>query len=448
MVRGACKEPSTPSSMQAEVLVNHAAELVAPYLLWAPWPLLANAGAGVVLLYMGAIAASGSYATIQLITVAPVVASVRLPLWGRRTNGRSKVKVDGPELEPNARGQSGDAPRKAAPPPQPPPPALPLWRRAFDVAFCILIAWKSIEPIRESLSPSPWLHTYDSFLTVNSYGVFGFVNSRRYALGLAVTASALLPNGTSVPLVEGRSLGLPCLPGDPARPPCFHAFPPGFHRLLDWDVWIRTTASLEHAVDSGQLRLQPGSPPQRGVRLMPPSLLHALDALLKGDDGVARGLFEQPSARVALLGREAEAKAAVLAAAAAAGGGVSSLSVTVRSTLYHYEFANLTDPWGAEGRGGGRWWRRHRLRSVEPEVFKGRLPLPGPTPPVEDVLAALQQWIDARQPTVLFWSAAVLGATWSKPRAWLLLAPLVGFCATQAAFLLPSAASGNSTKPL
>lgn len=43
-------------------------------------------------------------------------------------------------------------------------------QRLSVAGFVFLIGWKSIEPIKESLSPSPWLRTYDQYYTVNSYG--------------------------------------------------------------------------------------------------------------------------------------------------------------------------------------------------------------------------------------------------------------------------------------
>lgn len=44
---------------QGEVILNHAAELVAPYLLWAPWPLVANAGAALIITYMAVLLSLG-----------------------------------------------------------------------------------------------------------------------------------------------------------------------------------------------------------------------------------------------------------------------------------------------------------------------------------------------------------------------------------------------------
>lgn len=379
---------------QAEVLVNHVAELVAPYLLWAPWPVVANAGAAVIIAYMGAIAASGSYATIQLITVAPVVASWQLTgAVGAGAHELASSVASAPAED--ASGKSKAAPAGTVPAP------LPRWRFVVDALLLALIAWRSIEPVRESLSTSPWLATYDSFYAVNSYGVFGFVNARRYGLGLSVSASCNLANGTVVRLAEGRPLDLPCLPGSPSRMPCLQALaPPGYHRMLDWDVWIHTTASLEGAVDNG--RVGGDRPQPQRLLLVPPSLRRALTSLLAGDDDVAQALFEQPSARVALLGDTAAGEGGPCAGVA--------VDVAVRSVLHRFEFAEAV----AEPLQSGRWWRRRRVPGVEPEVFPGRLLLPraeavsalGDLPGATVVRA----WLRTRQPTVLLWAAAVMAA--------------------------------------
>ena len=378
---------------QAEVLVNHAAELVAPYLLWAPWPTLANTGAAVILTYMAAIAASGSYATIQLITIAPVVASWQTTKAAEVRPAEMGAVADD---EGDENGKDKERTRASAP--------LPWWRIGLDAILLGLIAWRSIEPVRESLSPSPWLHTYDSFLAVNSYGVFGFVNARRYALGLSVSASCALENGTVVPLVRGRPLDLPCLPGDPTRAPCIHTFfPLGYHRMLDWDVWIRTTASLEGAVESGRIGGASGG--QQQLHLVPPSLGQAISGLLAGDDSIARALFEKPSARSALLG---DSNSYGLC-------GDVPVTVTVRSVLQRYEFSeDLSAPWVS-----GRWWRRWRVPGVHAEEFTGRLAPPALAK--ADAASAVVSWLQLRLTTVLLVLAAIAALSAHVMQRWLRL---------------------------
>ena len=332
---------------QFEVLVNHVAELAAPYLLWAPWPVVANAGAAVIIGYLVAIAISGSYATIQLITIAPLVAAWQSPGFVVLAPAPND-----PQTCDDASGKAKKSTISQAP--------LPVWRTIVDCCFLALIALRSIEPVRESFSPSPWLHTYDSFYTVNAYGVFGFVNTRRFGLGLAASASCSLPNGSTLKIVEGRSLDLPCLPGNPMRMPCAHVmFPPGFHRMLDWDVWIHTTASLEALIDSG--RVGGASAHQQKLQLVPQSLRIAVSRLLEGNDETARALFDSPTALAVLLGPDASAHAPC-----------SRVNVSVRSVLFNYSFASVSQPF----LGDGKWWQRRRVQGVAAEIFHGHLFLP------------------------------------------------------------------------
>jgi hypothetical protein len=174
----------------------------------------------------------------------------------------------------------------------------------------VFILIKSIAPLQELFSPSPWLHFYDEYFFVNSQGVFGFINQRRAQPVMHFThdpfphppscrdsatspfmgdngkhlvcgelapfcahpqhgrairetcpatcgycAAAAAPSASEAPstqlnadatatAISWSPLGFKNLPGDPLQRPFFNS---PFHYRFDWEVWIRTTASMDRA---------------------------------------------------------------------------------------------------------------------------------------------------------------------------------------------------------
>ena len=169
-------------------------------------------------------------------------------------------------------------------------------RNLVYICLIIFIAYKSAAPIQELFTDSPWLHTYDDYYFVTSQGVFGFINSNRVVLTLQYTLDdhpdfregksscrdskqtglqnergemlkcSDLANfcthkqygaqirsecpkscgvcSQSIPYdVEWKNLDFKNLPGSLDRAPWFNS---PIHYRFDWEVWIHTTASMEH----------------------------------------------------------------------------------------------------------------------------------------------------------------------------------------------------------
>ncbi|KAJ9455996.1 hypothetical protein DIPPA_17194 [Diplonema papillatum] len=138
------------------------------------------------------------------------------------------------------------------------------WLRCVvTVALVAFVGYKSCDPLLDMFAVQPWLHYYDDYFFVNAQGVFGFVNQKRVVAALEIREHQ---GGT------WTSLDLPSLPGSPNRAPAYHS---PYHYRLDWEVWIRTTASMEDRV------------PMPGQSALPAFIERALYRLLAGDTEVA-----------------------------------------------------------------------------------------------------------------------------------------------------------------
>eukprot|EP00397_Hematodinium_sp_SG-2012_P008043 GEMP01008097.1.p1 GENE.GEMP01008097.1~~GEMP01008097.1.p1 ORF type:complete len:957 (+),score=160.17 GEMP01008097.1:96-2966(+) len=151
------------------------------------------------------------------------------------------------------------------------------WGHGLAIAaLACVIAVKSVDPLRELFTPAPWINTYDPLFIMNSQGVFGFINQHRLQPVFEFTHNV---NTT----IEWKPLDFKCLPGSVDRTPCLMS---PYHYRLDWETWIRTTASLEdfiHHPHGGEV-LQEN---------LPPFLRNLINRLLHGDDD-AMGLMGRP----------------------------------------------------------------------------------------------------------------------------------------------------------
>eukprot|EP00039_Didymoeca_costata_P005376 m.81129 g.81129 ORF g.81129 m.81129 type:complete len:871 (+) comp12791_c0_seq2:263-2875(+) len=169
--------------------------------------------------------------------------------------------------------------------------------KAIAVVLFAFICVKSVDPLKELHSASPWLHFYDDYFFVNAQGVFGFINKERTTLLLEYTHAhvtksrkcvdrkessfrdnsgntmeckqlagfcghpqhgqgirTLCPASCGIcdPVLENKDTNITWhplefknLPGpDVTRMPSFNS---PYHYRLDWEVWIHTTASMEGA---------------------------------------------------------------------------------------------------------------------------------------------------------------------------------------------------------
>ncbi|CAJ1355206.1 unnamed protein product, partial [Effrenium voratum] len=131
----------------------------------------------------------------------------------------------------------------------------------------------------ELFGPAPWINSYDQWFLMNSQGVFGFINQHRVQVVLKYTHDA----SPGSPSAVWKPLDFKCLPGSPERRPCFMS---PYHYRLDWETWIRVTASLE------SLWAQK-APPESYHQHLPDFLQALVVKILNGDDDAA-GLMGVP----------------------------------------------------------------------------------------------------------------------------------------------------------
>lgn len=147
------------------------------------------------------------------------------------------------------------------------------------VAIVMFMVYKSKDPIKELFGPAPWINNYDQWFFMNSQGVFGFINQHRVQLVLKYTHS----DNPASPQTEWLPLDFKCLPGRVSRRPCLMS---PYHYRLDWETWIRVTASGEHLWEQR-------APASAYHDQLPEFLQSLVIKLLSGDDDAA-GLMGVP----------------------------------------------------------------------------------------------------------------------------------------------------------
>lgn len=174
---------------RAEVLGNHLAQLVAPWLLFAPQP-VATVGAGAVVVTQAWLVLSGNFSWLNAVTVVLALSAVAVP-------------AAAPEVAP-----------------------LPAWLAALTVVVTVGIGVASWWPVRNMLSRNQRMNaSFNPFHLVGTYGAFGSITRRREEV-----------------VVEGSRDGrawqeyeFPGKPGDPRRRPPQVA---PYHLRLDWMLWF------------------------------------------------------------------------------------------------------------------------------------------------------------------------------------------------------------------
>lgn len=219
---------------KVEVAANHGAQLVLPFLLFAPQPVAAVA-ALLMAVTQGWLVLSGNFSWLNVLTVALC------------------LSVMGPLLDPLL----------PLDPPDPLPPA-PLWHQVVVWTLLAVVGLLSVRPARNLVARRQRMNTsYDPLRLVNSYGAFGSITRVRHEVVVeGTTDDDLAPAAWREYAFKGK-------PGDPARRPRQVA---PYHLRLDWLMWF---AAL--------------SPGRREPWFRP-----FVEALLRGDRDVLGLLAEDP----------------------------------------------------------------------------------------------------------------------------------------------------------
>jgi hypothetical protein len=191
---------------RAEVLANHAAQLVVPFGLFAPQP-VARVAALVIVVTQAWLLVSGNFSWLNLITIVLACAALD------DTMLRAVLPVSPPAtLADPAR-----------------------WQQAAVVAVTLLVAALSWRPARNLVARRQLMNaSFDPLRLVNTYGAFGAITRVRREVVLEGT-----DDPAPGPATRWREFQFKAKPGDPRRRPRQVA---PYHLRLDWLLWFAAMA--------------------------------------------------------------------------------------------------------------------------------------------------------------------------------------------------------------
>jgi len=192
---------------RAEVLANHATQLVVPFGLFAPQP-VARVAALVIVVTQSWLLVSGNFSWLNLITIVLAVAAMDDTLLG------AVLPVDPPAT---LAGPAG-------------------WQQAAVAALVVLVAALSVRPVLNLIGRRQLMNaSFDPLRLVNTYGAFGAITRVRREVVLEGTDDPA-PGPASV----WREYRFKAKPGDPRRRPRQVA---PYHLRLDWLAWFAAMSS-------------------------------------------------------------------------------------------------------------------------------------------------------------------------------------------------------------
>lgn len=194
-----------------EVLGNHFAQLIVPWLLFAPQP-VASIAAAVVILTQLWLVATGNFAWLNVITIVLAFSAVDDAAFSWVFGGAQ------------AGGFGADS--------------VPGWYAAVVLVASILIVGLSWQPLRNLFAHRQLMNaSFNRWHLVNAYGAFGTVTQERYEVIVEGTTDD--PHDPDAQWHEYEFKGKP---GDVTRLP--RQFAP-YHLRLDWLMWFLALGSRD-----------------------------------------------------------------------------------------------------------------------------------------------------------------------------------------------------------
>jgi hypothetical protein len=186
---------------KVEVIANHGAQLVVPWLLFTPQPLAGFAALAIVVTQSWLVL-SGNFSWLNVITITLALSAI------------------------------GDGLLHHAVPLSPPHLASPPgWFEIVVLAMLVLIAVKSWQPARNLVSRRQLMNaSFDPWHLVNTYGAFGSITRVRHEIVIEGTRDREVTPATTWLEYEFKGK-----PGDPMRRPRQIA---PYHLRLDWLMWF------------------------------------------------------------------------------------------------------------------------------------------------------------------------------------------------------------------
>lgn len=225
---------------RVETLGNHVAELLVPFLYFAPQPFAALAGLATVG-FQGWLLVTGNFSWLNALTIVLAASTF--------SDG---VLADWlPGVDPGAAAA-------AAP--------VPVYLAVASIALAVVVLALSVRPVRNMLSESQVMNTsFDPLNLVNTYGAFGSITRERYEIVVEGTRDDPASEDA-----DWRPYAFKGKPTDPGRRPPQVA---PYHLRLDWQLWF--------AAMSPSPRRSPWFP-------------RFLEKLLEGDDATLDLLADDP----------------------------------------------------------------------------------------------------------------------------------------------------------
>src|SRR4029453_18612486 len=192
---------------RAEVLANHATQLVVPFGLFAPQP-VARTAALVIVVTQAWLLVSGNFSWLNLITIVLAVSAMDDVLLG------AVLPVDPPATLADPAG----------------------WQQAAGAALVVLVAALSVRPVLNLVGRRQLMNaSFDPLRLVNTYGAFGAITRVRREVVLEGTDDP--PPG---PATVWKEYPFKAKPGAPRRRPRQIA---PYHLRLDWLAWFAAMSS-------------------------------------------------------------------------------------------------------------------------------------------------------------------------------------------------------------
>jgi Lipase maturation factor len=214
---------------RAEVLANHATQLVVPFGLFAPQP-VAGLAALVIVVTQTWLLVSGNFSWLNLITIVLAVSAMDDALLG------TVLPVDAPVTLAAPAG----------------------WQQAAVAALVVLVAALSVRPVLNLAGRRQLMNaSFDPLRLVNTYGAFGAITRVRREVVLEGT-----DDPAPGPATVWKEYQFKAKPGDPRRRPRQVA---PYHLRLDWLAWFAamSTAPAHPWLLTLAVRLLEGDPPTR-----------------------------------------------------------------------------------------------------------------------------------------------------------------------------------------
>jgi hypothetical protein len=214
---------------RAEVLANHATQLVVPFGLFAPQP-VARTAALVILVTQAWLLVSGNFSWLNLITIVLAVSAMDDALLGAVLRAGPPATLAGP---------AG-------------------WQQAAVAALVVLVAVLSVRPAANLVGRRQLMNaSFDPLRLVNTYGAFGAITRVRREVVLEGT-----DDPTPGPATVWKEYQFKAKPGDPHRRPRQVA---PYHLRLDWLAWFAamSPAAAHPWLLTLATRLLEGDPPTR-----------------------------------------------------------------------------------------------------------------------------------------------------------------------------------------